>query len=327
MTKVGIIVPVYNAGGRLRRLLNSLLAQTLQDINVICVLDAPNDGSDKVCYEYAMLDKRVVVFANSYNRGVSYSRNVGIKEAIKRGCEYITFADHDDFVEPLFYQVALLVCEGGGYDILRINSLIETNGNDIFEVKFNDPSWTGIVSSLLLPMDCKGNRNYLSRSVWNALYKTSFLVQHGLSFLDRDVFFEEDTLFNLCAYSYTKNVGYLNVAYYHWTKSSTSASEKVYDHNVVALKMLNFLEKEWEIIVHGSLFAFKNEYYKMVSVFLRRYSVIIQSQFSIIDIQRVSNLLCKIGFPICGRYENMKLFSRARIKLWILVLKLKTLSV
>lgn len=114
MAKVSIIVPVYNAGEKLRKLLDSLLVQSLKDIEVICVLDCPTDGSDKVCNEYAKLDKRICVLVNNSNKGISYSRNVGIKEAIRKNSTYITFADHDDWVEPIYYEDAASVCEWGG---------------------------------------------------------------------------------------------------------------------------------------------------------------------------------------------------------------------
>lgn len=322
MAKVSIIVPVYNAGGKLCKLLDSLLAQTLKDIDVICVLDCPTDGTDEVCYEYAQLDKRVVVLANSSNKGISYSRNVGIKETFRRHSEYITFADHDDWVEPTYYEEAVLVCEWGGYDVLRVNSQIEKDKQSNI-VSFSEPTRNGIISALLLPMESKYNQNYLARSVWNALYRTEFIKQHNLYFLDRDIFFEEDTLFNLSVYSLTQKVGYLNKSFYHWVKYDISTSEEIESHKKVALKMLNFLEKEWDIILAGSLLSFKDEYYIMLSYFLRRYFAVIRNHFTPTDKQRLSNLLHKTDFPIGGRYEEMKLISKIRIRLFLFVCKSK----
>ncbi len=322
MAKVSIIVPVYNAGGRLCKLLDSLLAQTLKDIDVICVLDCPTDGTDTVCYEYAQLDKRVVVLTNSSNQGISYSRNLGIKEAFRRHSEYLTFADHDDWVDSTYYEEAVFACEGGGYDILRVDSQIETDDQSHI-VSFRDPTWNGVVSSLLLPMESQFNRNYLARSVWNALYRTEFIKQHNLCFLDRDIFFEEDTLFNLTVYSLTQKIGYLNKAFYHWVKYDISTSEKIESHEKVALKMLNFLEKEWSVMLAGSLRSFKDEYYTMLSYFLRRYFAVIRYHFTWEDKQRLSSLLRKTDFPICGRYEEMKLISKIRIRLSLFVCKSK----
>lgn len=61
LIKVSVIMPVYNAGQRLKRCIESILSQNLKEIEVICVLDCPTDGSDKVIEEYALKDKRIVV--------------------------------------------------------------------------------------------------------------------------------------------------------------------------------------------------------------------------------------------------------------------------
>ena len=99
--KVSIIVPVYNAGKYLAPLLDSLVGQTLREIEVILVLDCPTDGSDRVAEEYAARDGRVVIVRNRENLHVGFSRNEGLKVA--RG-EYIGFCDHDDLVEPEMFK-------------------------------------------------------------------------------------------------------------------------------------------------------------------------------------------------------------------------------
>ena len=99
--KVSIIVPVYNAGKYLAPLLDSLVGQTLREIEVILVLDCPTDGSDQVAEEYAARDGRVVIVRNRENLHVGFSRNEGLKVA--RG-EYIGFCDHDDLVEPEMFE-------------------------------------------------------------------------------------------------------------------------------------------------------------------------------------------------------------------------------
>ena len=107
MVRLSIIVPIYNAGARLVKLLDSLLNQTIQDMNILCILDCPTDGSDRVCFQYAAKDKRIIPIVNSKNLGIGASRNIGIEEAIKRGAVYIGFADHDDYLEKNAYELML----------------------------------------------------------------------------------------------------------------------------------------------------------------------------------------------------------------------------
>ena len=94
--KVSIIVPVYNAENYLKNCLNSLLGQTLKEIEIICVNDGSKDKSLDILHEYSAKDKRIKVISNSINRGQPTSRNKGIMEA--RG-KYIQFVDADDFIE------------------------------------------------------------------------------------------------------------------------------------------------------------------------------------------------------------------------------------
>ena len=94
--KVSIIVPVYNAASTLRKCVDSLLAQTLKDFEVLLIDDGSTDGSGALCDEYARQDSRVKAFHKS-NGGVSSARQFGIDHA--QG-EYTIHADPDDWVEP-----------------------------------------------------------------------------------------------------------------------------------------------------------------------------------------------------------------------------------
>ena len=89
--KISIIVPVYNAGNYLRHCLDTLVNQTLRDIEIILIIDCPTDGSDEICREYAANDNRIVIINNVRNLHIGNSRNEGLK--IAQG-KYIGFSDH-----------------------------------------------------------------------------------------------------------------------------------------------------------------------------------------------------------------------------------------
>ena len=93
---ISIIVPVYNTEQYLRRCIDSVLAQTYQDFELLLIDDGSKDSSGAICDEYAAQDTRVRVFHKA-NGGVSSARNVGLDHA--RG-EWITFVDSDDEVKP-----------------------------------------------------------------------------------------------------------------------------------------------------------------------------------------------------------------------------------
>ena len=96
MPKVSIIVPVYNAGIYLKGCLDSILQQTLCDIEVILILDCPTDGSDVICQKYAEKDNRIRIIWNEKNLHIGLSRNKGLEIATG---EYIAFSDNDDYRE------------------------------------------------------------------------------------------------------------------------------------------------------------------------------------------------------------------------------------
>lgn len=92
--KISVVIPVYNVEKYLRDCLNSVVNQTLKEIEVICVDDGSTDGSAKILLEYTNIDKRITVIKQE-NLGLSMARNIGVKEAIGK---YIYFLDSDDMI-------------------------------------------------------------------------------------------------------------------------------------------------------------------------------------------------------------------------------------
>lgn len=103
MPKLSVIVPVYNAEDYLHRCIDSILAQTFTDFELLLINDGSKDNSGKICDEYAAKDNRIRVFHKD-NGGVSSARNVGLDNV--RG-EYVTFVDSDDWIEPEMYKAML----------------------------------------------------------------------------------------------------------------------------------------------------------------------------------------------------------------------------
>lgn len=121
MSKVSIIVPVYNVEKYIRKCLDSIINQTLEDIEIILVDDGSKDASGSICDEYALQDNRISVI-HKENGGLSDARNTGVKRATS---DYILFIDSDDYikenmVECLYkllvdYQVDMSAC--GVYNV------------------------------------------------------------------------------------------------------------------------------------------------------------------------------------------------------------------
>lgn len=94
--KVSVIMPVYNAQRFLREAIESVLAQTFCDFELILIDDCSKDNSYSILCEYEKLDSRVRIFKNECNKGVSYTRNFGVSKA---RCDYVALIDSDDMWE------------------------------------------------------------------------------------------------------------------------------------------------------------------------------------------------------------------------------------
>jgi len=101
MPPVSVIVPVYNMAERLATCLDSLLAQTLPNLEIVLVNDGSTDGSGDICRDYASRHS-AILFHEDVNRGVSAAYNAGLERASGR---YVAFCDSDDYVVPQMYQV------------------------------------------------------------------------------------------------------------------------------------------------------------------------------------------------------------------------------
>lgn len=101
MGKLSVIVPIYNVESYLKKCIDSILNQTLKDIEVILVDDGSTDGCGKICDEYAKKDQRIKVI-HKQNEGLSMARNAGIRAA---GSQYIGFVDSDDYIADDMYEI------------------------------------------------------------------------------------------------------------------------------------------------------------------------------------------------------------------------------
>lgn len=196
MIKVSVIVPVWNAEKYLRQCLNSIVNQTLNEIEIILINDGSTDSSLLICQEFAHKDKRVHVYTQS-NKGAGLTRNYGIKLA--RG-EYLSFLDADDFFEPNMLEKMYCKAKNTNADIVACNFWLF---NDEIQKDFTK-EWS--VRKEKLPSkkvfsaaDCPDDILNIFWVVWNQMYKRDFIIEKKLYYQNlknsNDVFFVATTLF------------------------------------------------------------------------------------------------------------------------------------
>ena len=111
MPRISVVIPIYNVATYLEHCLETVRAQTFDDIEIICVNDGSTDESPRIIREQAALDERIVVL-DKENGGYGHSVNLGIRHATG---EFIAIVEPDDFLDPRMYEELLaLECYGDG---------------------------------------------------------------------------------------------------------------------------------------------------------------------------------------------------------------------
>ena len=121
MPKISVIVPVYNTEKYLHRCIDSILAQTFEDFELLLIDDGSKDNSGAICDEYAARDSRVRVF-HKENGGVSSARNLGLDNAVG---EWIAWVDSDDYIAPNMYECLYETAKRDEADIVYCNFFID----------------------------------------------------------------------------------------------------------------------------------------------------------------------------------------------------------
>lgn len=179
MIKLSIIVPVYNVTEYLERCLNSLINQTLNEIEIICVNDGSTDNSLCILEKFAELDKRIKII-NQKNKGLSGARNTGIK--LVQG-EYFGFLDSDDWVDLDYFEKLYKRAKNCDADISLGDFIRKGKFKHKIRLKLNkEEEFVGDNEKFY------GSQFYHFPCVWNKIYKTSKF--NDLRFIE-GIYFED----------------------------------------------------------------------------------------------------------------------------------------
>lgn len=193
--KVSIIIPIYNSEKYLYQCLNSLIYQTIQDIEIICVNDGSSDNSSLILNEFSKKDNRIIIL-NQENKGQSSARNLGLKHA--KG-EYIGFLDSDDYAKIDMYEKLYNLAISNSCDIAMCS--ITTLNEKTQDINSFDPYLSlnifpkRLESKTFHYSSCKDFLFRICVVPWNKIYKSSFLKEKNIKFAQNLSF--EDNLFCL----------------------------------------------------------------------------------------------------------------------------------
>lgn len=215
MPLVSIIVPIYNVEQYLAECLESLVNQTLQDIEIICVNDGSPDNSADIVRKYMQADSRIKLIEQE-NRGLSGARNTGLK--IARG-EYIYFMDSDDWLESNAMDVCYQAAVTEGVDVVFFDALAFKDEVDVKD-SINDydrsPSLKNLsyrklsAKSMFLRLVLTGA---MRPPVWLNFIRRDLLVKNNLDF--KEGLIHEDELFTPQLYALANTMMYIPRMFFH----------------------------------------------------------------------------------------------------------------
>ena len=312
--KVSIIIPVYNAVSYIERCLDTLLNQSLREIEVICVLDCPTDGTDKVIEQYAEKDKQIIIVRNNQNLHVAESRNVGLRMA--RG-EYVGFSDHDDYRDDvLMYELLYTKAKATNSDLVVSNAIIRDpfGADEIWS--FTNIDKLSLLSSNILPMEDPVNYQKITHCIWHSIYRREFLQIHSISFKNRTEFLDEDRLFNFEAYFYAQKIEYVNKSFYVWEQNTGSVSHlNNYNYAPLEIKRTQFYVDF--LAQKGMLNVFCKDLWRLISLDMNA-NIQGYLKLSKKHLSNLGKLIDSLHYPIWGYEYGLKWWSRKHLKLlWI----------
>ena len=215
--RVSVIVPCFDVERYVGQCLNSILSQTLSDIEVICVNDGSNDATLSILYDWARKDARVRVI-DKRNSGYGHSVNMGMTES--RG-EYVGIVEPDDFIRPDMYEVLYDAARSYQLDVVRCGYwwYLE-HSEESREIKFDN-----------IPKNCVLNpvKQCLATltqqpSVWNNLYRRQWLLDNRIRFLETSGASYQDISFCFKAYCLARRFMMLDQAYLFYRADNAASS-------------------------------------------------------------------------------------------------------
>lgn len=242
---ISIIVPVYNAEKYLEQCLNSLLKQTYQNLEIICVNDGSTDKSGRFLEQFQKNDFRIKVI-NKTNEGVSKARNMALEVA---SGEFLMFVDADDWIDKNTCERILNCQKQTQADVVMWPYMSEHKHEAVPKAIFPEND----VVFLEDEVREKIHRRFIGLvgeelrypekadslcPVWGKLYKRKLIEQNKIRFIDiRKIGSYEDGLFNLEVFLHVKKAVYIQEYFYHYRRTNVASETSGYKET---------LSEQWE---------------------------------------------------------------------------------
>jgi glycosyltransferase involved in cell wall biosynthesis len=255
--KISIVVPVYMTESTIHRCVDSILNQTMKDIEVILVDDGSPDECPQICDAYGKEDPRVHVI-HKENGGLSDARNAGL---LKASGDYVLFVDSDDYIHEKTCEV---FCEQlqEGMDIL-VGDAVQIQGDEEVEMSHVEiPSDSVLTGKEFMKIQLKADKMYMT--AWLHLHRRDFLIENELFF--KKGILHEDQQWTPRVFLKARKVKYVKFPFYYYVvrKDSIMRKKNQRKNGIDLVKTCYELEELYEALEDQELKSLLNDYLAML---------------------------------------------------------------
>lgn len=244
MPKVSIIVPIYNVEKYLKECLNSLINQTLKDIEIICVNDGSTDSSTQILEEYKAIDNRIIVI-NKPNSGYGHTMNTGLEKA---SGDYVGIVESDDFVKKTMFEDLYNLAVKNNADVVKSDYTYYLGSKKQARKAGKISKWK---SNKIIQAKNDTSILKIQPSIWSAIYNREFLNKHQIRFLETPGASYQDTSFAFKTTTLAERFFMTDKSYVFYRQdnesSSVHAKDKVFSICYEFDEIEDFLNKNPEI--------------------------------------------------------------------------------
>jgi len=247
--KVSIIVPVYNTEKYLAKCLDSVISQTLKDIEIIILNDGSPDSSAKIAREYAVSDTRIKYLEHD-NVGLGVTRNRGMAEA---SGEYLAFVDSDDYVEPQMMERMYQKAVEEDLDVVICQTFINDKSSQKIrkELPANKPIDLKVFNKYEFFTKYLFANSY-RYCAWDKIYRSSFIKSNGIFFGDNKKLYAEDLYFQFYILLNSPVINFIPQTFYHYVQR---------DDSITGSMRRNYMKRHLDMINHFYDINYKEELY------------------------------------------------------------------
>lgn len=240
--KVSVIIPIYNVEQYLEECLRSVVEQTLQEIEIICIDDYSTDGSKQIVKAFASVDDRIRLIEHEKNRGLSAARNTGLSAASGL---YIYFLDSDDYICKDAMEKLYSTAKAGQLDLIFFDSRmifendklkVEMQRDDLFIAQHH---YEGIMTGKEFFKQTREN-NDMREPVWLQFVSHELLTSNNITFFEGII--HEDILYSFLVMMNAKRMRCVNEQYHYYRRRENAITTVKSNENNLASLAKTYVE-------------------------------------------------------------------------------------